>query len=82
MTIYKCLNNKPKKSLQATLEGSLLEFEETMLTHEMKSLSGNYIVLPPLEPQSQVKKMLVTKFNGLKKKQFFPQFIIYKQYFP
>lgn len=58
-----------KKRLEALLEVSLLEFNERKLTSEMNSLSGNYIV-SPLESQNQLKEILVTKFNDLKKKYF------------
>ena len=61
---------KKKKRLQAVVEISLLEFNERKLTSEMNALSGNYIVSPPLESQNQLKEMLVTKFNDLKKKYF------------
>lgn len=61
---------KKKKRFQAVVEISLLEFNERKLTSEMNSLSGNYIVSPPLESQNQVKEMSVTKFNDLKKKYF------------
>lgn len=63
---------KKKKRLQAVVEISLLEFSERKLTSEMNSLSGNYIVSPPLESQNPLKEMLVTKFNNLKKQVLFP----------
>ena len=61
---------KKKKRLEALLEVSLVEFNERKLTSEMNSLSGNYIVSPPLESQNQLKEILVTKFNDIKKKYF------------
>ena len=64
------LHRLKKKRLQAVVEISLLEFSERKLTSEMNSLSGNYIVSPPLESQNPLKEMLVTKFNDLKKKYF------------